>query len=687
LPPIGRPDPERIVFACSCEDTMPLDEAALARGCGGALRRADQLCRRELDRFQAAVASGAPVTVGCTQESPLFSEKAGELRATDRIAFANIRENAGWSADAAAAGPKMAALLAAAAIETPPVPLVSLESKGVALVYGRDETAIGAARRLADHLDVTVLLTRPGDVVPPAIADFPIVRGTITGATGHLGAFTLQVDDYALPSPASRDRLIFGPARDEAASSCDVILDLSGGTPLFSAHELRHGYLRADPRDPLAVERAVFAASHLIGTFDKPRYIDFAEHLCAHSRSAIIGCTRCLDLCPTGAIAPAGDHVAIDPYVCAGCGGCAAVCPTGAAAYGMPAVDLLLQRLRALMLAYREAGGRDGVVLFHDGEHGEPLIHALARFGHGLPANVLPFRVNEISQTGAEALFALFAYGAAGAMFLTRAKPKHDLAALRRTVSLADSVLRALGYGPANGGPSVSMIETDDPDALRAALDSTALGTAAAATAAFLPIGAKRNLLEFSLRELHRAAPAPVDVIPLDAGAPFGGLDIAVEGCTLCLSCVSACPTHALGDDPERPTLRFAEQLCVQCGLCAATCPEKVIRLNPQVDFAAWSAPARIVKQEEPFDCIVCGKPFGTRSAIERVVARLRDRHWMFAGGDGRDRLRVLMMCEDCRVEAIANESFDPHPAPPRPAPRTTDDYLRERAAGKDDLG
>ena len=56
LPPIGRLDPERIVFACSCEGTMPLDEAALARGCGGALRRADQLCRRELDRFQAAVA-------------------------------------------------------------------------------------------------------------------------------------------------------------------------------------------------------------------------------------------------------------------------------------------------------------------------------------------------------------------------------------------------------------------------------------------------------------------------------------------------------------------------------------------------------------------------------------------------------------------------------------------------------
>src|SRR5436305_1088302 len=249
MPPNG-PDTGRIVFACSCEGTMPLDEAALARGCGGKLDRADQLCRRELDRFKAAAASGAPVTVGCTQEAPAFIEAAGEIGAADRIAFANIRENAGWSNDAVRAGPKTAALLAAAAVETRPVPLVSFESKGVALVYGRDETAIAAARRLAEHLDVTVLLTRSAEIAPPAVGEFPIVQGTIVGATGHLGAFNLRVDDYALPSPASRDNLVFGSARNGATSTCDIVIDLSGGTPLFTAHDLRSGYLRPDPRDP-----------------------------------------------------------------------------------------------------------------------------------------------------------------------------------------------------------------------------------------------------------------------------------------------------------------------------------------------------------------------------------------------------------------------------------------------------
>jgi ferredoxin len=204
--------------------------------------------------------------------------------------------------------------------------------------------------------------------------------------------------------------------------------------------------------------------------------------------------------------------------------------------------------------------------------------------------------------------------------------------------------------------------------------------------ASFMPVGAKRGLLGFAFRELHRVAPRPVDVVPLEPGAPFGGLDFRVEACTLCLSCVAACPTQALSDNPERPTLRFAESLCVQCGLCAATCPEKVISLKPRLDFKAWEAPPLTVKEEEPFRCVECGKPFGTRSSIERVVSKLRGRHWMFSGAD-EARVRVLMMCEDCRVNAVVNESFDPHDLPERPKPRTTEDYLREREAAEDGLG
>ena len=122
----------------------------------------------------------------------------------------------------------------------------------------------------------------------------------------------------------------------------------------------------------------------------------------------------------------------------------------------------------------------------------------------------------------------------------------------------------------------------------------------------------------------------------------------------------------------------------MQCGLCQATCPERVITLEPRLAPAAWAAPAVVLKQEEPFHCVTCGKPFGTRSTIERIAARLEGQHWMYSGGNAR-RIAVVKMCPDCRVEAVMNEDFDPHGAPARPKPRTTEDYLRERAERGDE--
>ena len=664
----------RTIFLCSCDDTMEIDVATARKGCRNAdVKTARQLCRADLAQFRAALGSEDPIVVACTQEAPLFGDVADEAKREGALDFVNIREAAGWSREGGEAGPKMAALLAAEAEPAPPVPLVSLESEGATLIYGRDEQAIEAARLLADHLDVTVLLNQPKDVAPARVDDFPVVKGTIRTAKGHFGAFEITVDDYAMPLPSSRGALVFGPSRDGAVSRCDLVIDLSGDAPLFPAHDLRDGYLRADPGSPADVLKAVLKARDLVGGFDKPRYITFTEDLCAHSRSRIVGCRRCLDLCPTGAITPAGDHVAIDPHICAGCGQCASACPTGAASYALPPADVLMRRLRALLTTYREAGGAQPIVLLHDNGHGAELIDALARHGDGLPANVLPLAVNEVTQVGVEAVAASFAYGASALRILTRARARHDTAGLARTIALADTVLAGLGFGQGR----VTTIETDDPFALGETLRAIAPAAPAPRPATFQPMGDKRGVLRLALRELHRAAPEPVDVIALPAGAPFGTVDVKVEGCTLCLSCVSACPTGALADDPERPMLRFAEDACVQCGLCQATCPEKVISLTPRLDFRAATAASRVIKEEEPFHCIRCHKPFGVKSTVERVAAKLEGKHWMFA--NSAKRLDVIKMCADCRVIAVTEENFDPFGAPGRPAPRTTDDYLRER--------
>lgn len=659
---------------------MSPDADAVRRGCPGATVApvAHQLCRAELARLKAAAQDPTALTVGCTQETTVFSAVAEEIGRTAPLRFVNVRETAGWSTDAAAAGPKMAALIAAAAEPMPDTPWVKLESAGVILIYGCDEQAIEAGNLLKGQLDITVLLTPPAAVVPPRVNEFPVAKGRVRAVQGHLGAFEVTVDDFAQPAPSSRAVLVFGPSSNGAVSRCDILLDLSGGSPLFSAPDLRDGYLRADPRDPRMVLSAVLKARDLVGTFDKPRYIDFHEDLCAHSRSNIVGCTRCLELCPAGAITPAGNHVAVDPDICAGCGQCAATCPTGAASYALPPAAALMRKLRTLLLTYRQAGGERPIVLLHDEAHGAPLIDALARSGDGLPANVLPVSVNEVTQVGLESIVAMMAYGAAATRFLLRAQPRHDIGGLVRTIELAEAILIGLGFGAGR----LACVETDDPEVLGESLRAIPRWPVdVSSVAGFMPVGDKRPVLRFALRELHLVAPAPADVIALPAGAPFGAVEIDAPNCTLCLSCVSACPTGALRDDPDQPMLRFAEEACVQCGLCQATCPEKVITLRPRLNFRAVSAGVQVLKAEEPFRCVRCHKPFGVKSTIDKVLAKLAGKHWMFKDDPG--RLELIKMCDDCRVAYVTEREFDPHAAP-RPPMRTTDDYLREPGDSED---
>ena len=576
--------------------------------------------------------------------------------------------------DGARDDPRSAALRAAASEPRPEVPLVRLDSRGVVLVYGRDEAAVQAAARLADRLDVTVLIKPPATLPALPATEFPVAQGIIRAARGYLGTFELTVDDFALPVTSPAGTAVFGAARDGAVSRCDILLDLSGGPPLFAAAALRDGYLRADPGSTRALDAVVAQARGLIGSFDKPQYISFTDHLCAHSRSRTVGCRRCLDLCPAGAIAPAGDHVRVDPYICAGCGQCAAACPTGAAAYTVPPSDALLRQLRSLLLGFRDAGGEQPVVLVHDESHGSPLLDALAASPEGVPGNVLPLCVNEVTQVGLEFFAALFAYGASAARVLTGTNPRCDTSGLAQTLQLSAVILRALGLE----GERVASIETDDPEVLAATLAAMTPLAPVSSPSTLLPAGDKRSVQRVALRELERVSPSRPEIIPLPAGAPFGNVVVDTNGCTLCLSCVSVCPTAALSDDPERPVLRFSEDACVQCGLCQATCPEKVITLEPRLSFAKGGT--RVLKEEVPYLCIRCGKPFGVRSSIERVVAALAGKHWMFR--DAPERLDLVRMCDSCRVGFITEREFDPH-APARAPVRTTDDYLREREQGK----
>jgi ferredoxin len=662
------------ILVCNCEISMALDGRKLARACGvdGACEVHTQLCRAQIESFKAAVAGGQPLIVGCTQEAPLFEETRAEFGPDTAVGYTNIRERAGWAEQGRYALPKIAALLAEATLEAPPTGTVTLKSGGECLVYGRDDVALEAAKQLAPRLSVTVILTRPEDVIPPRQIEVPIFGGTISNVTGYLGAFELTVDDFAPMTVSSRRALAFEPGKDGVAIRFDLILDLSGEAPLFPAHAKRDGYFRPDPGNPAALQRALFDLTDLVGEFEKPRYVDFKTDLCVHSRSRRTGCTRCLEVCPAAAIQPDGDVVRIDPFLCGGCGACNSVCPTGAAGYAYPPATALLERLRTLLGTYRQAGGEQPVLLVHDEAHGGELISLCARFGRGLPAHVIPFAVNEVTQLGLDAILGAFAYGATCMLVLVPPKRRDELAGLEAQFGYADATLAGLGYGSCR----LELITEDDPDAVEARLHDLPPLDPRMPAATFLPMGDKRALMRLALQELHAHAPAPVDHVPLPAGAPFGRVVVDIAGCTLCLACVSVCPTGALVDNPERPQVSFVEDACVQCGLCRSTCPENVIRLEPRLNFTDEARQPVLIKEEEPFECIRCGRPFGTRASIEKIVEKLGEKHWMYKDSSAIDRIR---MCDDCRVVMQFEATDNPLAAGPRPKTRTTDDYLRER--------
>jgi ferredoxin len=138
----------------------------------------------------------------------------------------------------------------------------------------------------------------------------------------------------------------------------------------------------------------------------------------------------------------------------------------------------------------------------------------------------------------------------------------------------------------------------------------------------------------------------PQDEIPLQPGAPYGRVEVNTKTCTLCMACVGACPENALLDSKHTPELKFIERNCVQCGLCEKTCPEDAISLIPRLLLSKQSKAEIVLNRAEPFDCVRCSKPFGTKQMIANMLGRLNT-HSMFASADA---LRRLQMCADCRV-------------------------------------
>jgi ferredoxin len=331
--------------------------------------------------------------------------------------------------------------------------------------------------------------------------------------------------------------------------------------------------------------------------------------------------------------------------------------------YANPTLPYMGTKIKTIVDTFSQTmtSSTGATVLFHSGvEGGEQWINALGRATRihpkkikGLPAHVLPFSLHHSASTGIDLWLGMLTHGVAEIAILASGEESPQyINLLKQQIKITSEILLGLGYQERVHLIEMSAIKKPEHLEDLVYLDESLFGLEAKESlvpiASFAFAKEKRATLEMSLEHLLEHAPLALgkdEAIPLSSASCIGGLAINQDTCTLCMSCVSACPEGALLDHLEIPQLGFIEKNCVQCGLCQITCPESALTLQPRLKTIEQRKTRVTLNETKPFHCIKCAKPFATEKMMETMLTKI-GAHPAFSG----EAQKRLKMCSDCRV-------------------------------------
>ncbi len=343
--------------------------------------------------------------------------------------------------------------------------------------------------------------------------------------------------------------------------------------------------------------------------------------ICQYSGRLVIGCNRCVVSCPHGAVSKDEKGIKIDHLSCEECGNCIAVCPTGSMQYARFDDQAWIEYFKVAKVS------KGATIIIG----AEKELHSFWWHKKGQRYdNILFVEYPNIESLTGLHLLHLFSMGACCVVLLHEDQLPENSPVLHQaemtnyiTTSLFDT-------------GCVAIVKPSECDSF---LGSAAHHPLQNFYDDFSYINRRAKLADV-LQYLVTASGKTISSTSSLKG--LGNIDCDADKCTHCMACLNECSMRALGTDEESLSLTYSAGKCVGCGICIKVCPESALSINKDFIIDEKYFARKTVAQAEPAECKRCGKIFGTRRSLDRVMQILSEREDV--------NTEHFEYCDNCRV-------------------------------------